>query len=336
MVGTNRRNRVAVIFLSFFFLLFSLPASAQERGRLKKIRIGTTTLSMSTLPAVVARKQGFYLSEGLEVELIVMGPSVTMQGLIAGDLNFVTTLSSAVRAAISGMPVRAVLIFMTGSDQTLVVKPQIQKVEDLRGKVLGVPQLKGPADIYTRAALKKHGLVPDSDVSIIVLGGGTPLRLAALQAGKIDGTMLSTPQNKMAVKMGFRELVYARDVIGGVPSGFGTNIRMIQNDPESIIRTARATLKALQFIKENKERVLKIMATDLGINDSEIANLAYDDVVKLYSDSGIPSENSMFDEIAMIREMIGTTRDISPYQVADWSFAREAGKRITEANRTTF
>jgi NitT/TauT family transport system substrate-binding protein len=327
---------VSLIFLSFFLLLLSLPASAQEGGRLKKIRIGTTTLSMSTLPAVVARKQGFYLSEGLEVELIVMGPSVTMQGLIAGDLNFVTTLSSAVRAAISGMPVRAVMIFMTGSDQTLVVKPQIQKVEDLRGKVLGVPQLKGPADIYTRAALRKHGLVPDSDVSIIVLGGGTPLRLAALQAGKIDGTMLSTPQNKMAVKMGLRELVYARDVIGGVPSGFGTNIRMIQNDPESIMRTIRATLKALRFIKENKERVLKIMATDLGINDSEIANLAYDDVVKLYSDSGIPSENSILDEIAMIREMIGTTRDIPPSQVADWSFAREAGKRITEANRTTF
>ena len=327
---------MSLIFLSFFLLLLSLPASAQEGGRLKKIRIGTTTLSMSTLPAVVARKQGFYLSEGLEVELIVMGPSVTMQGLIAGDLNFVTTLSSAVRAAISGMPVRAVMIFMTGSDQTLVVKPQIQKIEDLRGKVLGVPQLKGPADIYTRAALRKHGLVPDSDVSIIVLGGGTPLRLAALQAGKIDGTMLSTPQNKMAVKMGLRELVYARDVIGGVPSGFGTNIRMIQNDPESIMRTIRATLKALRFIKENKERVLKIMATDLGINDSEIANLAYDDVVKLYSDSGIPSENSILDEIAMIREMIGTTRDIPPSQVADWSFAREAGKKITEANRTTF
>ncbi|HEY7557453.1 MAG TPA: ABC transporter substrate-binding protein [Candidatus Binatia bacterium] len=319
---------MSLIFLSFFLLLLSLPASAQEEGRLKKIRIGTTTLSMSTLPAVVARKQGFYLSEGLEAELIVMGPSVAMQGLIAGDLHFVTTLSSAVRAAISGMPIRAVMIFMTGSDQTLVVKPQIQKVEDLRGKVLGVPQLKGPADIYTRAALRKHGLVPDSDVSIIVLGGGTPLRLAALQAGKIDGTMLSTPQNKMAVKMGLRELVYARDIISGVPSGFGTNIRMMQNDPESIVRTTRATLKALRFIKENKEGVLKIMATDLGINDREIANLAYDDVVKLYSDSGIPSENSILDEIAMIREMIGTTRDITPSQVADWSFAREAGKGI--------
>ena len=59
-----------------------------------------------------------------------MGPSVTLQGLLAGDLNFVTTLSSAIRAAVSGMPVRAVMIFMTGSDQTFVVKPQIRKVGD--------------------------------------------------------------------------------------------------------------------------------------------------------------------------------------------------------------
>jgi len=319
---------VSPLFLTFLLLLLSFPAVAQEGSRLKRIRIGTTTLSMSTLPAVVARKQGFYLSEGLETELIVMGPSVAMQGLLAGDLNFVTTLSSAIRAAISGMPVRAVMIFMTGSDQTLVVKPQIRKMEDLRGKVLGVPQLKGPADIYTRAALRKHGLVPDSDVSIVVLGGGTPLRLAALQSGKIDGTMLSTPQNKLAVKMGLRELVYAKDVMGGVPNGFGTNIRTMQNDPESVMRTIRATLKAIRFIKENKERVLKIMATDLGISDNEVANLAYDDVIKLYSDSGIPSESSIIDEIAMIREIVGIKRDIAPSQVADWSFAREAAKGI--------
>jgi len=283
---------------------------------------------MSTLPIIVGRKQGFYVSEGLNIELIVMGPSVAMQGLIAGDLNFVTTLSSSTRAAISGMPVRNVMIFTTGSDQTLVVKPQIRKIEDLRGKVLGVPQLKGPADIYTRAALRRHGLIPDSDVSIVVLGGGTPLRLAALQAGKIDGTMLSMPQNKMAVKMGLRELVHAKDVVGSLPNGFGTNLRTLQNDPDSVMRTIRATLRGIHFIKENKERVLKIMATDLGINDSDVANLVYDDAAKLYSDSGIPSEGSIIDEIAIIKEILGTKREIAVAQVADWSFAREVLRGI--------
>jgi hypothetical protein len=94
------------------------------------------------------------------------------------------------------------------------------------------------------------------------------------------------------------------------------------------MRTIRATLKAIRFIKENKERVLSIMATDLGINDSEVANFAYDDVIKHYSDSGIPSESSILDEIATIREMIGTKGDITVSQVADWSFAREAFKGI--------
>jgi len=320
-------SEVGPFFLTFILLL-SFPAMAQEGGKLKKIRIGTTTLSMSTLPIIVGRKQGFYVSEGLNIELIVMGPSVAMQGLIAGDLNFVTTLSSSTRAAISGMPVRNVMIFTTGSDQTLVVKPQIRKIEDLRGKVLGVPQLKGPADIYTRAALRRHGLIPDSDVSIVVLGGGTPLRLAALQAGKIDGTMLSMPQNKMAVKMGLRELVHAKDVVGSLPNGFGTNLRTLQNDPDSVMRTIRATLRGIHFIKENKERVLKIMATDLGINDSDVANLVYDDAAKLYSDSGIPSEGSIIDEIAIIKEILGTKREIAVAQVADWSFAREVLRGI--------
>jgi ABC-type nitrate/sulfonate/bicarbonate transport system substrate-binding protein len=280
---------------------------------------------------LVAREQGFYQSEGLEAELIVMGPSVAMQGLLAGDLNFVTTLSSATRAAMSGMPVRNVMVFMTGSDQSLIVRPEILRVEDLKGKIVGVPQLKGPADIYTRAALRKHGLVPDVDVSILVLGGGTPLRLAALQAGKIDGSMLSTPQNKIAVKMGLRELLHASEVMGGIPSGFGSNIRTIQNDPESVMRTIRGTLKAIRFIKTEKEKVLKIMAKDLAIRDSHVAGLAYDDVVKLYSDSGIPSESVMRDEIATMKEILGSKRDVGLSQIADWSFAREAAKGLTAA-----
>ena len=311
------------------FLLLSVPVFSQEGSKPKKVRIGTTTLSMSTLPVLVARKQGFYQSEGLEAELIVMGPSVAMQGLLAGDLNFVTTLSSATRAAMSGMPVRNVMVFMTGSDQSLIVRPEILRVEDLKGKIVGVPQLKGPADIYTRAALRKHGLVPDLDVSILVLGGGTPLRLAALQAGKIDGSMLSTPQNKMAVKMGLRELLHASEVMGGIPSGLGSNIRTLQNDPESVMRTIRGTLKAIRFIKTEKEKVLKIMATELAIRDTHIASLAYDDVVKLYSDSGIPSESVMRDEIVTMKEILGSKRDVALSQVADWSFAREAGKGLT-------
>ena len=140
--------------------------------------------------------------------------------------------------------------------------------------------------------------------------------------------MLSMPQNKMAVKMGLRELVHAKDVVGSLPNGFGTNLRTLQNDPDSVMRTIRATLRGIHFIKENKERVLKIMATDLGINDSDVANLVYDDATKLYSDSGIPSEGSIIDEIAIIKEILGTKREIAVAQVADWSFAREVLRGI--------
>jgi NitT/TauT family transport system substrate-binding protein len=283
---------------------------------------------MFSLPYIVGISHGFYRGEGLQAELIVMAPSVAIQSLIAEEIDFASPFSSSTRAAIAGMSIRNVMVVMTGSDQVLVVRPEIKRVEDLKGKILGVSSLKSTTDLSTRILLKKYGLVPDADVKIIALGGGSGLRLAALEGKRIDGTLLAMPQNKMAVKMGFRELVYMKDLIGIPYVGLSTNTRKMQKDPDTIVRAIRATLKAIRFIKENKEEILKVMAKELGIKDREVAALVYDDATKLYSDTGIPSEASMLEDIAVAKETQGVTRKVSISDVADWGFAREASRQL--------
>jgi hypothetical protein len=87
-------------------------------------------------------------------------------------------------------------------------------------------------------------------------------------------------------------------------------------------------LRAIQFIKRNKEETLKLMSKELGIKDNEISSMVYDDGIKLYSDTGIPSDRSMMEEIGIAKEFLGISRDVAIAEVADWSFARIALKGL--------
>ena len=314
--------------LALLFLpLLSFPLGAQDR-KPQKIRIGMTAPAMYTLPLMIERSHGFYRKENLEVELIVMGPGVATQALVAGDLDFATPFFSALRAAMTGLPVRVVGVIMTGTDQVLVVRPEIRKVEDLKGRILGVSVLRSTIDLSTRLVLKKHGLTPDADMRIVALGGGDALRLAALQGGKIDGALLAMPHNKAAVKAGFRELVHMKDFIRQPYVALSANTCKMQGDRETVVGTLKGTLGAIRFIKDNKGEAVKVMAKEFSMADPEVAHLVYEDAIKLYSDTIIPSDASMMDGIANAKEVQTITREVSISEVADWSFARQAATEL--------
>jgi len=331
----ERKSHFRLYLFAFMALLFSSSLSAQEGRKADRLLIATPARAMFSLPFIVGQTQGFYRSEGLEPGLVVMPPQLALQALISGDLDFASPFSSSTRAAISGMPVRNVMVVMTATDHVLVVKPEIQRVEDLKGKILGVSSIKSTPDLETRLVLERHSLKPDVDAKIVALGGGSGLRLAALQGRSVDGVMLSMPQNKMAVQMGFRELVFMKDLVNIPFIGLAVNAQRIKNDPDYIVRVIKATLKAIRFTKENKEETLKIVARELGVKDRKIGSLVYDDAVKLYSDSGIPAEESMMEDIVHARKIQGLAREVSINEVADWSLARRALELLEKERRGT-
>src|SRR5574341_1105450 len=232
----NRQRLVARILVVYLTCHFN-PAWGQESGGLKRIRIGMPNRGVPNLALPAAQRYGFFRKQGLDAELIVMRPSVSLQTLLAGDLDFSTVLASAARASVSGLPLRIVMTLTVGQDFSLVVRPEIRRVEDLKGKTLAVSGIGEFTDVGARMVLKKYGLVPDVDVKIRALFGNHPLRLSALQAGQIDGTVMAMPFNKMAVKMGFRELVHLRDLIKMPQGGLVTSLQKIRSEPELVLRT---------------------------------------------------------------------------------------------------
>ena len=305
-------------------ILISQAAWSQESAGLKRIRIGMPNRGATTLGLTAAQFQGFFRAQGLYAELIVMRPSSSLQTLMAGDLDFSTVLASGARAGVSGLPLRIVMTLTVGQDFTLVVRPEIRRVEDLKGKTLAVSGIGEFTDIGARMVLKKYGLTPDADVKIRALFGNHPLRLSALQAGQIDGTVMAMPFNKMAVKMGFRELVHLRDIIKTPQGGLVTTLQKIRGEPEIIVRTIKAALMGNRFLKENKGEFEKLLAKESGVRDPVVAGLIHEEIVKLYSDNGVISDEAMQELIASSKEVLKTSRDVSFAEVADFSFARRA------------
>jgi len=305
-------------------ILISQAAWSQEGAGLKRIRIGMPNRGATTLGLTAAQSQGFFRAQGLYPELIVMRPSSSLQTLMAGDLDFSTVLASGARAGVSGLPLRIVMTLTVGQDFTLVVRPEIRRVEDLKGKTLAVSGIGEFTDIGARMVLKKYGLTPDADVKIRALFGNHPLRLSALQAGQIDGTVMAMPFNKMAVKMGFRELVQLRDIIKTPQGGLVTTLQKIRGEPEIIVRTIKAALMSNRFLKENKGEFEKLLAKESGVRDPVVAGLIHEEIVKLYSDNGVISDEAMQELIASSKEVLKTSRDVSFAEVADFSFARRA------------
>jgi len=310
--------------LIFLLACFSHPAWSQESTGLKKIRIGMPNRGVPNLGLPAAQRFGFFQAQGLAAELIVMRPSVSLQTLLAGDLDYSTVLASGARASVSGLPLRIVMALTVGQDFSLVVRPEIRRVEDLKGKTLAVSGVGEFTDVGTRLVLKKYGLVPEVDVKLRALYGNHPLRLSALQAGQIDGTVMSMPYNKMAVKMGFRELVQLREFIKTPQGGLVTTVQKIRSEPDLVLRTIKAALMANRFLRENKGEFTKLLARESGIHDQEVAGLIHEEAVKLFSDTGLVSDGVMQEFIANSKETLKVSREISISEVADFSFARRA------------
>jgi NitT/TauT family transport system substrate-binding protein len=316
--------------LVVLFACFSWPAWSQEGAGLKRIRIGMPNRGVPNLGLPAAQRYGFFRKQGLEAELIVMRPSISLQTLLAGDLDYSTVLASGARASVSGLPFRIVMALTVGPDFSLVVRPDIRRIEDLKGKTLATSGVGEFTDVGARIVLKKYGLVPEVDVKLRPLYGNHPLRLSALQAGQIDGTVMSMPYNKMAVKMGFRELVHLREIIKTPQGGLVTTMQRIRGEPDLVLRTIKAALMANRFLKDNKSEFVKLLEKESGIHDSVVAGLIHEEAVKLFSDTGLVSDDAMHEFIANSKETLKISREVSLSEIADLSITRKAANELRE------
>ena len=308
--------RVLAIFAALTILSTTAPAPAAER-----VTIATPSRGLFEFPVVVAMRKGFYRDEGIEVDKIQMQPAIGVKALMSGDVDYLLAWGSALRAAVSGVPIKAVLGFAGRPLHVLIARPEIKTPKDLKGKIIGVDSVAGTVDYLSRVAVRHFGFEPEKDVKIIVTGE-SPTRLAALRAGAIDATPIDVAFAVKAEDEGFKRLVYLGDLIELPLSGIAVMDQKLQTQRDQIKRVVRAGVRGLRFMKQNRNETVQMLADYLRITPSQSAR-AYDASINSFTDDGIISDKGVLLDVQLTKERLKLTKDIPLSQLVDWSLVRE-------------
>jgi ABC-type nitrate/sulfonate/bicarbonate transport system substrate-binding protein len=260
-----KRMISSLLFTIFLGLSFLIPMATSQ-----SIKVGYTSQTIFFLPLFVAMKKGFYATENLNVELIQMGsPSVNLQALVAGQIHF-----SAINP--DGIIIfnerngnlKAIAGVINGVAYTLVGAKAYKKIGDLKGAKLGVASLKGGPTTFLLEYLRAKGLVYPRDYTLVVVGGGTPARLAALETGAIAAGVLGIPHSEIAIDRGLNRL---GDVIEIMPTFQFTTVNV---DPTwaaknrlNVVRFLKAHIKSLRWIYENLDEAADLYSREMNVKE---------------------------------------------------------------------
>ncbi len=300
----------------FFNAQASFTALAAER-----VMMATPSRGLFEFPAVVAILKGYYKDEGLEVRKIQMQPQIGVKALVAGDVDYLLAWGSALRAAVTGVPIKVVASMAARPLHILIARAEIRSGKDLKGKTIGVDSFAGTVDYLSRVAVRHYGLDPDRDVKIIVTGE-SPLRLAAIRAGSIDATAIDVAFAAKAEEEGLRRLLNLAEITDLPLSGIGVTDKKLAAEREQIKKVIRATLKGIRFMKQNRAETLQMMTDYLGIKPSQAAS-AYDASIQSFTDDGFVSDKGLMLDIQLAKERIKMTKEVPLSQVVDWSLLKE-------------
>jgi NitT/TauT family transport system substrate-binding protein len=183
---------------------------AQDKP-LKKINWGVTSLSGGNWIPWIAKEAKIYEKHGLDVELILLrGSGQTSAALLGGSIfASPVALPTMMMADLSGADLINVAHTVPGVQTKMLVRPEIKRAEDLRGKRIATSSLGSLGDFLFKYILRKNGLDPNREITWLAIGT-PPERLQALVSGAVDATEASYPFDLQGERKGFRVLFDAR------------------------------------------------------------------------------------------------------------------------------
>jgi len=292
-------KKIVLTLVALLSLWLVRYGDAQER-----IRIGYGAISIQSGLVWIAKDKGLLAKYRLAPEIIyIPGGSTNIQVLISGNLDF-SQLSGApgVAANLSGADIVYIAAFLDKLNYQLVTRPEIKTVEQLRGKKLGVSRFASSADFGLRAMIKKLGLDPVKDVTILQIGD-EPARLAAVKSGNIDGTVMNAPFGTEAER---QKLFILADSLKMAIPFFNTGIlatrRFLDQNEAKTLNLLRAYLEAIKVFKTDKEYSLKAMAQFTRLNNLKALEEGYDYFKDVLPNVPYPSLEAMQAVVAQTAE----------------------------------
>jgi ABC-type nitrate/sulfonate/bicarbonate transport system substrate-binding protein len=295
----------------------------------KTIYIAVSNPDMSFLSGGVAKFQGYFKDEGLDIEILQMNANVSVAALAAGNVDYNLILQSVVTANLRGLPLKIAGILIERPNHVVVSHPSIQKFGDLKGKKIAISSFGSLVDILARLTTAHFQLDPRKDIDYVAAGSSSA-RVAQLQSGVVQAAFVTPPGNLRAEAAGFKTLLRVRDLFPFPVNGIGVTEQKLNNNRDEVKRIVRALLRANRYILDNPKGAIKILSA-WGRTKPQVAEDAYNDNAKNYSRNLLVSRATLENVIESTRWNVETKKNVSVDDIFDFSVVRDVLKEMGES-----
>ena len=272
MIRISSRFCAAALLVS----LFLIP----EPGRGQKVERAILAFGSSggnLTPFWVAREAGLYRQHGLDVDVVFLrGSTTAITALVAGEAQFAALgASSSLLARLGGADTVLIATAAPGLSFYLVARRDIATAQGLKGKKLAASRPGTDSDFAARLAIQKLGL-GEREVNVVSIGSDTE-RIAALNLGVVDATVLTPAAYVAAQKLGFHALLDLNALnIPYEAAGLITTRRLIGENAETARRFTRGFVAGIQHAKSHRDFTLRVLQKYMRTDDRDVLNMSYD------------------------------------------------------------
>ena len=298
-------------------LLFFLASGVQAQP--VKVRAVYPAVDVQYLPASLAQARGFFREEGLDVELIVMrGGTLGVQAAVGGNVDFVMQFGSVFPAIWGGADLKILAQMTNALFFSLIVRPEIQKIADLKGKKIGVT-IGAATFAAVRELLKLNGIDPDKGVEYVNIPG-SGAKVAALEKGLIAATLIAPPGELKSIQAGYRRLVFFGNVLPEMSfTGLVATNRYIRENPKTVERMIRAIVRGTYLARDDSVAAIGAMQSHMKMTPDE-ARETYRLIQKSFNPN--LTEAGVRTTAELVASSLGAKPMVEPKDYMDLSFLK--------------
>jgi NitT/TauT family transport system substrate-binding protein len=324
--GSSRTQRWIPVLVMLAVLAFGEPAQSQTP--LEKVSLAYSSRSIASIDLYTALERGFFREEGLDPQLVLVRSNVAISAGLAGEIHAIGSIGTVIRAiARSDVPFKILAVNLKRPLFWLVTRPELTSAASLKGKTMGTTTFGGAQHVAGIRMLRKLGLDPDKDVTVII-AGDVPTQLQSLVSGAIQLAVLSPPTIIVARdKFKMRVLAASMEEFPSIQNGIAVPEKFIREKRDVVKRMLRARAKATRYFWENERGSSEILAKYLNV-DIATALEAYRLSLPAFARNGIPSDKEIAEYLKMDAEIMGIANPVPASKVFDFSLQREVNQEL--------
>jgi NitT/TauT family transport system substrate-binding protein len=305
-------------------LACALAASVQADDR---VRITYASRSISSIMAFIANDRGFFKEENLEPQLILTRGTTAIAATVAGDVEAIHIMGTAIRGIIQGLPMKVLAVNQKLPLFWLVTRPELKTFSDLRGKTMAVTTIGGSQQLAGFHMLRKGGIDPAKEITSIV-SGDVPAQLQAQVSGPVHITVLSPPTVFVARdRHKLNLLASIGDDYVNFISGLIVSDKTLQQKPAIVKRMLRALAKANRYFQTNESASAEILAKYLNVSQ-QTALETYRFSHAAFTANSIATEKDVDENLKADAQFLRLKEPVKSSAVFDFSLQREVNNEL--------